>query len=145
MVNNYTSLFNCTPVGRASDSMMAPTLSYIIYLVGAGNISSVAWPTGIQLVILFCVRFSVLLFDFQGISSCRATLGSVEFKSGNIDYSATTRVKFYFCLPVCLFACLFVCLSFFLSFFLFWNYLFIINFMTHTFIAVQICIPFKAG
>ena len=24
-VNNFTSLFNCTPVGRASDSMMAPT------------------------------------------------------------------------------------------------------------------------
>ena len=25
MVNNFTSFFNCTPVGRASDSMMAPT------------------------------------------------------------------------------------------------------------------------
>ena len=24
-VNNFSSLFNCTPVGRASDSMMAPT------------------------------------------------------------------------------------------------------------------------
>ena len=24
-VNNYASLFNCTPKGRASDSMMAPT------------------------------------------------------------------------------------------------------------------------
>ena len=24
-VNNYASLFNCTPVDRASDSMMAPT------------------------------------------------------------------------------------------------------------------------
>ena len=24
-VNNFTSLFNCTPVGRASDSMIAPT------------------------------------------------------------------------------------------------------------------------
>ena len=24
-VNNFDSLFNCTPVGRASDSMMAPT------------------------------------------------------------------------------------------------------------------------
>ena len=28
-VNNFASLFNCTPVGRASDSMMAPTLSYL--------------------------------------------------------------------------------------------------------------------
>ena len=24
-VNNFASLFNCTPVGRTSDSMMAPT------------------------------------------------------------------------------------------------------------------------
>ena len=24
-VTNFASLFNCTPVGRASDSMMAPT------------------------------------------------------------------------------------------------------------------------
>ena len=24
-VNNFATLFNCTPVGRASDSMMAPT------------------------------------------------------------------------------------------------------------------------
>ena len=24
-VNNFASFFNCTPVGRASDSMMAPT------------------------------------------------------------------------------------------------------------------------
>ena len=24
-VNNFASLFNCTPVGRASDSMMVPT------------------------------------------------------------------------------------------------------------------------
>ena len=25
MVNNFAPLFNCTPVGRASDSVMAPT------------------------------------------------------------------------------------------------------------------------
>ena len=25
MVDNYVAFFNCTPVGRASDSMMAPT------------------------------------------------------------------------------------------------------------------------
>ena len=25
MVNNFASLFNCTPVGRASGSVMAPT------------------------------------------------------------------------------------------------------------------------
>ena len=27
-VDNYAAFFNCTPVGRASDSMMAPTQSY---------------------------------------------------------------------------------------------------------------------
>ena len=25
MIDNYAGFFNCTPVGRASDSMMAPT------------------------------------------------------------------------------------------------------------------------
>ena len=29
MVNNFASLFNCTPVGRPSDSKMAPTYSYL--------------------------------------------------------------------------------------------------------------------
>ena len=28
MVDNYAAVFNCTPVGRSSDSLMAPTLSY---------------------------------------------------------------------------------------------------------------------
>ena len=27
-VDNFAALFNCTPVDRASDSMMAPTKSY---------------------------------------------------------------------------------------------------------------------
>ena len=29
MVDNYAAFFNCTPVGRASDSMMAPTFKVI--------------------------------------------------------------------------------------------------------------------
>ena len=33
-VNNFASLFNCTPVGRVSDSMMVPTLSYLFELAG---------------------------------------------------------------------------------------------------------------
>ena len=28
MVDSFAALFNCTPVDRASDSMMGPTLSY---------------------------------------------------------------------------------------------------------------------
>ena len=35
-VNNFASLFNCTPVGRASDSMMAPDIKLFI-LVGLGR------------------------------------------------------------------------------------------------------------
>ena len=33
-VNDFASLFNCTPVGRASDSMMAPTYSYFLVCLG---------------------------------------------------------------------------------------------------------------
>ena len=48
-VDNYASFFNCTPVGRASDSMMAPYIKLFI-LVGWGrSFLSVAWPTGVQL------------------------------------------------------------------------------------------------
>ena len=33
MVDNYAAFFNCTPVGRASDSMLAPDLKlFILYL-----------------------------------------------------------------------------------------------------------------
>ena len=32
-VNNFASLFNCTPVARVSDSMIAPTWSYFLIIV----------------------------------------------------------------------------------------------------------------
>ena len=81
MVNNFASLFNLSPVGRASDSMMTPTQSYLFYLVGAGAILSVAWPTGVQLLVFFCCSVSVVLFDTPGISRCRSQHVSVEFSS----------------------------------------------------------------
>ena len=59
-VYNYDSFLNRTPVGRASDSIMAPTSSYLFLLVGAGAVSSIAWLTGALPVILFCFRFSVV-------------------------------------------------------------------------------------
>ena len=34
MVDNFAALFNCTPVDRASDSILAPALSYSFKLVG---------------------------------------------------------------------------------------------------------------
>ena len=40
MINNYASLFNCMPVGRASD-YDGPDPKLLFNLVGAGAISSV--------------------------------------------------------------------------------------------------------
>ena len=59
MVDNYAAFFNCTPVGRASDSMM----------VGAGA----SWPTGVQLVFFFCSGVS-RLFGAQGSPSSGSLL-----------------------------------------------------------------------
>ena len=50
MADNYAAFFNCTPVGRASDSDDSddgPGIKLFI-LVGWGqNFLSVAWPTGV--------------------------------------------------------------------------------------------------
>ena len=46
MVDNYAAFFNCTPVGRASDSMMAPTYSYSFWLVGAAAYCLLLGPPG---------------------------------------------------------------------------------------------------
>ena len=54
MVDNFDALFNCTPVGRASDSIMGRTveLSDLSWL-GLDLVLSVAWLFGVQLV-FFC-------------------------------------------------------------------------------------------
>ena len=69
-VDSYAALFNCTPVDRASDSMMAPwPRPKTIHFSWLGpEVSSVAWSIWAQLIILFCFRFSVVLFDRPGIS-----------------------------------------------------------------------------
>ena len=36
-VNNFASFFNCMPVGRASDSMMAPTKKLLILVARGGS------------------------------------------------------------------------------------------------------------
>ena len=36
MADGYAALFNCTPVDRASDSIMAPAYSYLFKLIGTG-------------------------------------------------------------------------------------------------------------
>ena len=61
-VDNFAALFDCTPVDRASDSMMpGPDLKLCILFVGTGALSSVACLTGAQLMIFFCYRFPVFL------------------------------------------------------------------------------------
>ena len=66
-VNGYAALFNCTPVDRGSDPMMARPKAIHFSWLGP-ELSSVAWSTGAQVIIFFCFRFSVVLFDRPGIS-----------------------------------------------------------------------------
>ena len=76
-VDGYATLFNCTPVDRASDSMMAPNdgpdLKLFILVGWDRSFRLLLGPTGAQLIIFFCFRFSVLLFDRPGISIRNAT------------------------------------------------------------------------
>ena len=71
-VDGYAALFNCTPVDRASDSMMARPKAIHFSWLGP-ELSSVAWSTGAQLIIFFCFRFSVVMFDRPGFSIRHAT------------------------------------------------------------------------
>ena len=61
MVDNYAAFFNCTPVGRASDSMMAPTLSYSFKLVGAGDSCLLLGPPGSN----WCFSFAPELVGYS--------------------------------------------------------------------------------
>ena len=79
-VDGYASLFNCMLVVPASDSMMArPYAIHFSWL--EPELSSVAWSTGAQLIIFFCFRISVVLFDRPGISIRNADIVSVESSS----------------------------------------------------------------
>ena len=71
-VDGYATLFNCTLVDRVSDSIMARPKAIHFSWLGP-EFSSVAWSTGAQLIIFFCFRFSVVLFDRPGISIRNAT------------------------------------------------------------------------
>ena len=71
-VDGYATIFDCTPVDRPSYSMMARPKAIHFSWLGP-ELSSVAWSTGAQLIIFFCFRFSVQLFDRPGISIRNAT------------------------------------------------------------------------
>ena len=49
MVKNLSDLFNCTPVGQASDIMMAPAKRFQLSWLGPDDLSLVG-PTGVQLL-----------------------------------------------------------------------------------------------
>ena len=69
MVDYYAAFFNCTPVGRASDSLMPPPPPFkaIHFSSGWGrSFLSVAWLTGVQLVFFFCSTVSKLFGAIVG-------------------------------------------------------------------------------
>ena len=54
----------------------------LFILVGFGrSFFSVAWPTGVQLLVFFCSSVPVVLFDTRGSSSCRSQHVPVESSS----------------------------------------------------------------
>ena len=73
MVDNYAAFFNCTPVGRASDSYDGPDIKLFILVGWDRSFLSVAWPTGVQLVFFFCSGVS-RLFGAQGSPSSGSLL-----------------------------------------------------------------------
>ena len=73
-VNSYAFLFIYTPVERASDSLMVPTLNYLFSWLGKDLVRRLLCPTGE----LFSFILSELVLTGQGspvsgISSCHAT------------------------------------------------------------------------
>ena len=81
-VNNFASLFNCTPVGRVSDSMMAPRYKAIYFSwFGPELFCLLHGPPGFNCWFFFCSSVPVVLFDTPGISRCRSPHVSVESSS----------------------------------------------------------------
>ena len=69
-VSNFAALLYA---GRSGVRLYDGPDLKLLHLVGWDrSSSSVAWSTGAQLMIFFCFRFPVVLFDRPGISSCHA-------------------------------------------------------------------------
>ena len=60
-VDNFAALFNCTPVDRASDSMMARPKAIFILAGWAGALASVSWSSRAQLMIFCCFGFPAVV------------------------------------------------------------------------------------
>ena len=54
---------------------------YIVFQTGPELFLSVAWPTGVQLLVFFCSSVPVMLFGTPGISGCRSQHVPVESSS----------------------------------------------------------------
>ena len=67
-VNNFASLFNCSRWVR--QTQWWPRHKNIYFIVWGRSFLSVAWPIGVQLLVFFCSRFPVVLFNTPGISMC---------------------------------------------------------------------------
>ena len=52
-VDRFAAIFNCTPAGRASDLMMAPSKIFHLSRLGLDALSLVG-PTGVQLLGFCC-------------------------------------------------------------------------------------------
>ena len=67
-VDSFASLFNCTPVGRASDALIGPTYSLLIYLIwlGLDLVLSVARSSGFNWWFSFAPVFQWYCFTRWG-------------------------------------------------------------------------------
>ena len=63
-VDNFAYLFNCTPVCRAPDSMMEPTINLCIRWSGPEFFISVSRHTRVQLMCFFFFFFFLFFFSF---------------------------------------------------------------------------------
>ena len=59
-VNNFADLFNCMPVGRASDLMMAPAINFQLSWLRPEDLALVG-PTGVQVLDFCCSSVSELV------------------------------------------------------------------------------------
>ena len=69
-INNFASLFNCTPVGRRQTRWWPRHKVIYFSWLEPELFLSVAWPTGAQLLVFFCSSVPVVLFDIPGFSRC---------------------------------------------------------------------------
>ena len=93
--NNFASLFNCTPVGRASTQWWRRCKAIYFSWLGPELFLSVAWPTEVQLLVFFCCRIPVVVFDKPEISRCRSQ-HVVSVESLSLFHHSTSLSVIYF-------------------------------------------------